>query len=98
MEKFVLTAVLIILAFLIGFGTGKTILDMKLSVALLAIADFFIAVYAYKKCRTNVLKNPRPIQGFFKKYWYDMKCNYLTIFVALSILITGMYVIDFLKL
>ena len=97
MEKVIITAGILFIAFLIGFGMGETILDMKLSVALLAVADFFIAVYTYKKCRTKVLRNPRPVQGFFKKYRYDMKCSYLTIFVALSILIGGMYVIDVLQ-
>jgi len=43
-----------------------------------------LSTIIYKKCQKKVHTRPKPMFGFFKQYWYDMKCTYLVILFAVS--------------
>ena len=59
--------------------TFDFLLSSDVMVTALIVVLLTISIFLYKKCQKKVFQRPKPIIGFWKKYWYDMKCTYLVV-------------------
>lgn len=69
--------------------------DMIYTIQMIVL--IIISILLYKKCQKKVFERPRPILGFWKKYWYDMKCTYLVIVFAVPSVFLGVEFIKWIK-